>query len=147
MNSFLAVFLLHLILFQPQVMDNQDNQFGSLQTTLANKRNHRRVVLLFGQRSRRFDLTVQEQRLALWKDQLAERDMDVMVVLNEELNPVDRQFLVQKFRLDSGTVFIGWLIGKDGGVKDTFTRPIDPDDLCRQVDAMPMRRQEMKRGD
>ena len=144
MNAFSVVFLLNLILFQPLLMDNQTNQFESLQATLANKRNHRRVVLLFGQRSRRFDLTVQEQRLALWTDQLAERDMDIIVLVNEELNPVDRQFLVRNFRLDPKTVFTGWLIGKDGGVKHTFTRPIDPDDLCRQVDAMPMRRQEMK---
>jgi hypothetical protein len=136
--------LLNLILFQSQLMENSTNQSQSLRATLANKVSERRVVLLFGQRSRRFDLTVQEQRLALWKDQLAERDMDVIVLVNEELNPVDRQFLVQKFRLDPNTVFIGWLIGKDGGVKDTFTRPVDPDELFRVVDAMPMRRQEMK---
>lgn len=128
-------------------MENPAHQSQSLRATLAHKVSERRVVLIFGQRSRRFDLTVQEQRLALWKDQLAERDMDVIVLVNEELNPVDRQFLVQKFRLDPNTVFIGWLIGKDGGVKDTFTRPIDPDELCRVVDTMPMRRQEMKNNE
>ncbi len=137
------IFLLNLILSQSQLME-PTNQSQSLRATLTNKVSERRVVLLFGQRSRRFDLTVQEQRLALWKDQLAERDMDVLVLVNEDMNPVDRQFLVQKFRLDPNTVFIGWLIGKDGGVKQTFSRPIDPDELCRVVDAMPMRRQEMK---
>ena len=141
-----VILLLNLFLFQPQLMELPD-QSQSLRATLTNKVSERRVVLLFGQRSRRFDLTVQEQRLALWTNQLAERDMDVIVLVNEDLNPVDRQFLVQKFRLDPNTVFIGWLIGKDGGVKQTFTRPIDPDELCRVVDAMPMRRQEMKKGD
>jgi hypothetical protein len=144
MTHFWFILLLNLSFFLPQNMTNATYQPRTLQTILADKKDHRRVVLLFGHRMNRFDLTVQEQRLAGWQPQLTERDMDVITVLAEELTPTDRQFLERNFRLNSTTVFIGWLIGKDGGIKQTFTRPIDPDDLCRLVDAMPMRQQEMK---
>lgn len=48
-------------------------------------------------------------------------------------------------RLDTPEGFAVVLIGKDGGVKRTYDRPVDPSELFAVVDSMPMRRDEMRR--
>ena len=39
------------------------------------------------------------------------------------------------------------LIGKDGGEKERYSGPVEPDVLYKVIDAMPMRRQEMREKD
>ena len=39
------------------------------------------------------------------------------------------------------------LIGKDGGEKERYSEPVEPDVLYEVIDAMPMRRQEMREKD
>ncbi len=36
------------------------------------------------------------------------------------------------------------LIGKDGGEKARWTRPVPPTEIWKKIDAMPMRREEMR---
>ena len=39
------------------------------------------------------------------------------------------------------------LIGKDGGEKERYDKPVQPDVLYEVIDAMPMRRREMQGGE
>ena len=48
------------------------------------------------------------------------------------------------FKLLPSEDFVGWLIGKDGGIKETFKKPVAASALFKTVDGMPMRKQEMK---
>jgi len=40
--------------------------------------------------------------------------------------------------------FLVMLIGKDGGVKDIFSKPVEMSEIYNQIDSMPMRAQEMR---
>lgn len=70
---------------------------------------------------------------------LKERDIEVHEVLGLKANEsVFKQYKAssQKF------TFI--LFGKDGGEKLRSNKPVSPEKLYQTIDAMPMRRQEMK---
>jgi hypothetical protein len=45
-----------------------------------------------------------------------------------------------------GRRFQVFLVGKDGHTAISFERPVSADNLFALVDAMPMRRKEMRRG-
>ncbi|MCC5669889.1 DUF4174 domain-containing protein [Nostoc sp. CHAB 5784] len=59
-------------------------------------------------------------------------------VLRPSLGICDKRFGVDKenFRII--------LVGKDGGVKRQDTTPVQPTAIFKQIDAMPMRQQEMQ---
>jgi hypothetical protein len=69
-------------------------------------------------------------------DELAERD----IVLITDTNPTERSALRTKLRPRG---FMLTLIGKDGGVKLRKPFPWDVRELTRQIDKMPLRRQEI----
>ena len=69
-------------------------------------------------------------------DELVERD----VVLIVDTNPTERSALRTKLRPRG---FMLTLIGKDSGVKLRKPFPWDVRELTRQIDKMPMRRQEI----
>lgn len=128
-----------------QTMESTANQKKSLKAMLDDKKDHRRVLLLYGRDDAQRYIIEQQQQLNEVKDQLEERDMDVIVLIASELQEPDRWFLMHSdFKLIPAEDFMGWLVGKDGGVKKTFTQPVEPQALFKLVDAMPMRRQEMK---
>lgn len=130
-------------------MEDTFSQKKSLAAQLAEKRDRRRVILLYsrdGGSSQR-ELLDQQNQFARHQEDLAERDLDVIVVVASTLTAQDRQFLTASpYKLDPASTFQGWLIGKDGGIKDRFDKPVSPQALFRQIDGMPMRRQEMKRN-
>jgi hypothetical protein len=56
----------------------------------------------------------------------------------------DSSVLRHKLRLPA-TGFAVALVGKDGGVKETWRDPVDPDRIFALIDRMPMRRDEVRR--
>ena len=129
---------------QTQGVEPAQTQPKSLRAMLDERHYHRRVVLLYG-RADAPQLPGQQQALKAAQPDLDERQMDVITVISSALSPSDRQLLLTKpFSLNPANEFQGWLIGKDGTIKKIFTQPIDPADLFRLVDAMPMRIQEKR---
>lgn len=125
------------------VMETAGFQSPSLKNTLAEKRDHRRVLVLYSREDSQPTLSAQQKAIQAEKTGLAERDLDVIVLTDANLSEPDRRFLMQSpFKLSPSTGFKGWLIGKDGGVKHTFRKPIDPGELFRIIDSMPMRQAE-----
>lgn len=52
----------------------------------------------------------------------------------------------RQFEVDDGT-FAAVLVGKDGGEKFRSTKPVLPENLFDLIDAMPMRRREVRARD
>lgn len=51
----------------------------------------------------------------------------------------------ERFGVESGT-FAALLVGKDGTVKNRSSEPVGPGGIFALVDAMPMRRRELREG-
>lgn len=127
-------------------MESISNQKKSLKALLEEKQDKRRVLLLYGRDTAQHWLIEQQEALHQHTDAMTERDLDVFVLVASELQEPDRWYLTHSdFKLVPGDDFQGWLIGKDGGIKHTFTKPVEPNELFRIIDSMPMRRQEMKK--
>ena len=88
------------------------------------------------------DPSLHEQRAAFAaaRNGLKERDI---VVLEAADNGSEATALRRKFA-GPGHAFRAVLVGKDGGAKLTSDRPISAERLFGEIDAMPMRRQEMR---
>lgn len=137
----LIVFTLGLTL----AMESISSQKKSLAAMLAEKKDRRRVILLYGRDDSQHYLLDQQDQFTRNDKGLAERDIDVIVIVASTLMEPDRQFLMASpYKLNPASDFQGWLIGKDGGIKDRFDKPITPPALFKEIDGMPMRRQEMK---
>ena len=118
-------------------------QTKPLKTFLREKRDNRRVLLFYGTPSG--GLTEQQRKLQSAQAELDDRDMDVITLDASSIATADRQFLVQTYKLNPNVSFTGWLIGKDGGVKETYRHPVDPAQLFGLIDKMPMRKIEMRK--
>ncbi|QJD78811.1 DUF4174 domain-containing protein [Spirosoma rhododendri] len=118
-------------------------QTKPLKNRLREKRDDRRVLLFYGTPSG--GLTEQQRKLQSAQAELDDRDMDVITLDAATVSAADRQFLEQTYKLNPNVGFMGWLIGKDGGVKETYRHPVDPAQLFGLVDKMPMRKIEMRR--
>lgn len=102
---------------------------------LAIYRRNRRVVLLFADKADDQALRAQQADLGPHAPGLTERDMVVVVSADAAL----------RRQLDApASGFAAILIGKDGGVKLCRAAPIPFVELAAAVDAMPMRRNEMR---
>ncbi|GAB2556056.1 hypothetical protein GCM10027190_02650 [Spirosoma areae] len=126
------------------VMESVANQKKSLKAILNEKKDHRRVLLIYCRDDAQQYTINQQEALTKERAGLAERDLDVIVLIASEVSEPDRQFLMHDYKLKPADAFVGWLIGKDGGVKHTYQKPVDPKDLFQLVDSMPMRKQEIK---
>ena len=126
------------------VMESVANQQKSLKAILNEKKDHRRVLLIYGRDDAQHYLIEQQEALTEVRDGMNERDLDVIVLVASEVSEPDRQFLMHDYKLIPSDNFVGWLIGKDGGVKQTYKRPVSTEDLFKTIDSMPMRKQEVK---
>ncbi|GAB3313290.1 hypothetical protein GCM10027299_00150 [Larkinella ripae] len=127
-------------------MESTGVQKKSLKAILDEKRDNRRVLVLYGRDDVQHFLIEQQEALHAEKDGLTERDLDVVVLVASEVVEPDRQFLMQEpFKLVPSNNFQGWLIGKDGGIKETFSKPAEPQEIFRIIDSMPMRKAETKK--
>lgn len=141
---FVGICLLALILINS--MESVANQKKSLKAILDEKKDHRRVVLLYGRNINQGHLIEQQQAFTADQDGLNERDVDVIVLIDFELAEPDRQYLMHNhFDFLPSDDFAGYLLGKDGLLKKKFKQPIPADELFKLIDAMPMRRDEMKK--
>ena len=125
-------------------MESVANQQRSLKAILHDKKDHRRVLLLYGRDDAQHYLIEQQEALNEVKDGLAERDLDVLVLVASLVAEPDRQFLMHDYKLNPSDNYAAWLIGKDGGIKQTYKKPVSVKDLFDTIDGMPMRQQEKK---
>lgn len=105
-----------------------------------------RVLILFGTDG----TAIEEQSSELLKgrDALAERDMLVLAVAGDRLDPVygpvpdgeDAQSLRARFGVDPAAPFTAILIGKDGQKKWRADSVVPRAEIEAVIDAMPMRR-------
>lgn len=98
----------------------------------------KRQLLLFTQNK---DTGLAEKQLAIWTEaqaEMQERDLTITVITGNEL-------LYKKYKVDSQTVFTVILLGKDGIEKLRTQNLLTANKLFALIDAMPMRRQEMRK--
>ncbi|SOD97304.1 protein of unknown function [Spirosoma fluviale] len=126
------------------VMESVANQQKSLKAILTEKKDHRRVLLIYSRDDAQHYSLEQQEALNEERAGLDERDLDVIVLVASLVMEPDRQFLMHDYKLNPSDNFVAWLIGKDGGVKQTYHKPIDVKELFRTIDSMPMRKQESK---
>ncbi|RSK45749.1 DUF4174 domain-containing protein [Hymenobacter perfusus] len=117
----------------------------SLATTLKASKWQKRVLLLCAPNADNADLRRQQQLLGPVRAQLNTRDLLVREVLTSQLPPADQRYAREQLKVPASG-FVVLLIGKDGGVKRRETSPLPPAQLFSTIDAMPMRQQEMRRG-
>ena len=103
-------------------MESIGNQHKSLKATLADKKDHRRVLLIYGRDGSTGGggqqmLLEQQEALTEQEAGVKERDMDVIVLTASEVPEPDRDFLMAvPYKLVPSHDYMAWLIGKDGGV-------------------------------
>ena len=98
----------------------------------------KRQLLLFTQNK---DIGLAEKQLAIWTEaqaEMQERDLIITVITGNEL-------LYKKYKVDSQTDFTVILLGKDGIEKLRTQNLLTANKLFALIDAMPMRRQEMRK--
>lgn len=96
-----------------------------------------RQLLIFGSERCKDMVAEQTRLLDSIKDGLHERDVRVLqVTAASELN--------KKYKVKPGS-FVVILVGKDGGEKHRTSSIIQVEELFSLIDAMPMRRNEMKK--
>jgi len=148
MQTHALITLTALLLGLTLQMESTADQRKSLRAMLAGKQDHRRVLLIYGRdtsTSGQQPLLKQQQELTEQRAGVQERDLDVVVLTASEMPEPDRAFLMAApFKLAPDADYMAWLIGKDGGVKQTYTKPTPINDIFALIDGMPMRRQEMK---
>ena len=98
-----------------------------------------RVVIIYAPKGSEKQLGRQEALLRLHNVELTERDITQIVVRA----PAENAEIVKRFKL-SGAGFTVILIGKDGGEKLRSHEIVSPETLCRLIDSMPMRQEEMR---
>ncbi len=96
-----------------------------------------RVLLLFAPK-----VTRQKQLLESHASALEERNLKVFEITG--VSEADEQ-LRGKFYIEAGA-FAVVLIGRDGWKKLKRSEPINPNDIFRLIDSMPMRKEEMRRN-
>ena len=97
--------------------------------TLESLRWQARPVVIFGDGA-----PLAAQVLAMTEDPQAIADRDIVVLIDGPgAGPL---------RERAGSGFAVMLIGKDGGVKEIWHEPVDPEEIFALIDAMPMRQRE-----
>jgi len=100
-----------------------------------------RVLVLAAPDGRDARLVAQRQALASARAGSAERDLVTVEAVGQTAEAV----AIRKTLGLPADAFRAVLVGKDGGAKLTASEPIPPQRLFSTIDAMPMRRNEMRR--
>jgi Domain of unknown function (DUF4174) len=147
MNHFLCLSCFYLLSFMP----NQDicAQNFDIKDYIWRKR----VLLIFAPDAENDSFKRQLSAVKEVKTGFEERDLVVICIFplsglderNKPFNAANAIKLRKKFNVavDDFKVI---LLGKDGGAKKTSAQPLDMQQLFRLIDAMPMRRDEVKNG-
>jgi hypothetical protein len=103
---------------------------------IASSNTDKRHLLLFTQKN----TIMAEKQLEIWNAEkvgMEERDLTFKVVIGNEL-------LYKKYKVDKQTDFTLILVGKDGSEKLRTYNLLTAKKLFALIDAMPMRRDEMR---
>ena len=113
---------------------------GAAANPLAAHRWKDRIIVILAPDAGDPRLSEQRALLDAARDGLKERDIVVLEAVGDgpDASALRRQFA------DGKAVFRAVLVGKDGGAKLASDRPISAERLFREIDAMPMRRLEMR---
>ncbi|MDQ3555900.1 MAG: DUF4174 domain-containing protein [Gemmatimonadota bacterium] len=90
-------------------------------------------------------LAEQVQRVEAKRAGFEERDMVLLEITTGGESRADGAALRERFRIKED-VFAVVLVGKDGTEKCRWTEPVEMRELWELIDAMPMRRREMREG-
>ena len=116
-------------------------------------RGEHRLLLIFAASSRDENLARQDRLLEGSGDGDAARDLVLCDLLEdgsgsfggETVSPGEAAEARERFGVEPGR-FTVLLVGKDGTVKHRSREPVEPGELYALIDAMPMRRREMREG-
>lgn len=102
----------------------------------------RRLLLVFAPSAS--EARYEEQRRLLESQQagLENRDLLFIPVFEGESEAATTR---EQYGVSAGN-FEAVLVGKDGGEKFRSSGPVTPEELFERIDAMPMRRREMREG-
>jgi len=123
------------------------------QSPLKGLEGKKRIILLFSKSRSDATLDKQIDLLRARRRDLSDRDTVVLVVeaRSDVVSAIGYVSIPRGAALDlrriyekEKTRFFGILIGKDGGEKSRWTRVRQPQEMFDQIDAMPMRQQEMR---
>lgn len=128
-----------------------NNSANTSSFNLSSQKWKNRVLLVFAPSSSHPAYQQQMQLFDKYKSSFHERDLVlVQVVANgksfantEQIDPAAAAGLRDCLKV-SNQDFCVVLVGKDGGVKRRDTTPIQAKAIFNEIDAMPMRRQEMR---
>lgn len=98
-----------------------------------------RLLVVFAPNSDDLRLARQDALLRREGPAMRERDLLKIVVLTDDA------LLRRRYRV-APRAFTALLIGKDGTLKERWNAPVTPRQVYALIDAMPMRRDEMRRG-
>ncbi len=96
-------------------------------------------VLVVNQKSSSEDLNSQKQKFK--KEERGAKERDLLLVFKEK----GCEDEAQDFKFKAGE-FKAHLIGKDGGIKATYNKPVELKKVFAEIDSMPMRQQQIKDG-
>jgi Domain of unknown function (DUF4174) len=113
----------------------------------------KRVLLVFAPNAQNERFKLQVAALKAGKAGFEERDVVVLNIFNqsgvdEKNKPINAEkvMALRKKYVVSDNEFKVILIGKDGGSKKANARPFENQQLLNIIDAMPMRKDEVKKG-
>lgn len=151
--------LLLLFIFIPLFTMTQTNSTDSRQDepctgekiSLESFQWENRVLVLFASHSDDELYQTQMDKFSSLEDEFRDRDLILISVFNEECSTLNGEVISdyssQKIRERLSPPESGYnifLIGKDGGVKLKKDKVLEPAELFRVIDRMPMRQREMR---
>ncbi|MCF0049134.1 DUF4174 domain-containing protein [Dyadobacter sp. LJ53] len=110
------------------------------------------VAMLVADQPRKVLLFYTENGLAKWKAQMNALEGHRKDILERDIEiksfPYSKQNAQEwhRWELDTANAFTFILIGRDGGEKLKSSEVVTPDKLFGLIDAMPMRKQEIKQN-
>ena len=105
MQRYWLISLIILLMGFTLVMESVANQQKSLKAILAEKKDHRRVLLIYGRDDAQFNSISQQEALSEAKSGVDERDLDIVVLIASLVPEPDRQFLMHDYKLNPSEEF------------------------------------------
>jgi hypothetical protein len=113
--------------------------FSSSQACSMKKYLWKNRILVVNKGAEAESLKIQKQKFK--KEEVGARERDLLLIFKEKAcndEAVEFNFKAGEFKAH--------LIGKDGGIKATYNKPVEMKKVFAEIDSMPMRQQEMKNG-
>jgi hypothetical protein len=103
----------------------------------------KRVLLVIAPSANDEQIQKQQDILQKQKAGLQDRDLEIIYLPMNTAKQGDQDFLMRKFNMKPNE-FYAILIGKDGTEKLRSAIPLEAEKLFGTIDAMPMRKEEMR---